>query len=90
MFKKRRKKKSLQLKTQTVPFQTGNMLKLNNDKSEFFVATSSYFKWTMPVVAIHFGDDVINPSKDFRNLGIMFDDVMSMSTQVTTLSRSII
>ena len=44
----------------------------------------------MPVVALRIGDDVINPSKDIRNLGIMFDDVMSMSTQVTTLSRSII
>ena len=71
-------------------WMTGNMLKLNNDKSEFFVATSSYFKRTMPVVALHIGDDVINPSKDIRNLGIMFDDVMAMSTQVTTLSRSII
>ena len=69
---------------------TGNMLKLNNDKSEFFAATSSYFKRKMPVVALHIGDNVINSSKDIRNLGIMFDDVMSMSTQVTTLSRSII
>ena len=71
-------------------WMTGNMLKLNNDKSEFFVATSSYFKRTMPLVALRIVDDVINPSKDIRNLGIMFDDVMSMSTQVTTLSRSII
>ena len=71
-------------------WMTGNMLKLNNDKSEFFVATSSYFKRTMPDVALHIGDDVIIPSKDIRNLGIMFDDVMSMSTQVTTLTRSII
>ena len=66
------------------------MLKLNNDKYKFFVATSSYFKRTMPDVALRISDDVINPSKDIRNLGIMFDDVMSMSIQVTNLARSII
>ena len=52
--------------------------------------SSSYFKRTLPDVELRIGDDVINPSKDIRNLGIMFDDVMSMSTQVTNLSRSII
>ena len=68
---------------------TGNMLKLKIDKSEFFVATSSYFKWTLPDVALRISDDVINPPKDI-NLGIMFDDVMSISIQETNLSHSII
>ena len=63
---------------------TGNVLKLNNDKSEYFVATSSYFKRTMPDVALRIGDDVINPSKDIiSDLGTMFDDV----THVTNVSR---
>ena len=66
-----------------------NMLKLNNEKTEFFVASSSHYKRTMPNVTLRIGDDVISPSKDIRNLGIMFDDVMSMSTQVTLLSRSL-
>ena len=66
------------------------MLKPNNNKSEFFVAISSYFKRTMPDLALRIGDNVINPSKNIRNSGIMFDDVMSMSTKVTNLSRSII
>ena len=35
----------------------------------------------MPDVALRIGDDVISPSEYIRNLRIMFDDVMSMSTQ---------
>ena len=68
---------------------TTNMLKLNGEKTEFFVATSPHFKKLMPVVHLKIGDDTISPSETIRNLGIIFDDVMSMSNHVTSLSRNV-
>ena len=67
-------------------WMTENMLKLNSDKTEFFVATSHYFKKLMPNVHLQIGDETISPSKNIRNLGVIFDDVMSMSAHVTSLS----
>ena len=68
---------------------TGNMLKLNNDKTEFFVATSSHFKKLMPSVSLQIADVTITPSRTVRNLGIIFDDQMSMSDHVTSLSCNV-
>ncbi len=69
-------------------WMSDNMLKLNNDKTEFVVAFSPHFKRRMPNVHLKVGDDVIKPSRTIRNLGIIFDDLMSMSPQITSLSRS--
>ena len=44
----------------------------------------------MPNGTLRVGNDVINSSKDVRNLGIKFDDMMSMSAPVTNLSRSVV
>ena len=65
------------------------MLKLNNDKTEFFVALSPFNKRRMPAVKLHIGNTVIEPTETVRNLGVIFDTQMSKSTQVTSLSRSI-
>ena len=70
-------------------WMTCNMLKLNNDKTEFFVALSPFIKRRMPAVKLHIGNTVIEPTETVRNLGVIFDTQMSMSTQVTSLSRSI-
>ena len=43
----------------------------------------------MPAVKLHIGNTVIEPTETVRNLGVIFDTQMSMSTQVTSLSRSI-
>ena len=67
-------------------WMTENMLKLNSDKTEFFVATSHHFKKLMPNVHLQIGDETISPSENIRNLGVIFDDVMSMSAHVTSLS----
>ena len=70
-------------------WMTENMLKLNNDKTEFFVATSSHNKGLMPSVCLQVGDDIIKPSRTVRNLGIIFDDLMTMSTQISSLASSL-
>ena len=66
-----------------------NYLKLNDSKTEFFVATSPYFKRTMSPVALRVGDAYISPSDTIRNLGVMFDSTMSMSAQVKSLCNSL-
>jgi len=66
-----------------------NMLKLNDDKTEFFVATSHHFKKNMPAVQLKIGNDTISPSKAIRNLGVVFDDVISMADHVTSLSCNV-
>ena len=73
-------------------WMTCNMLKLNNEKTEFFVALSPHNKRLMPAVTLPIGNTVIKPTETVtvRNLGIIFDTTMPMSMQVSTLSRSII
>ena len=70
-------------------WMTANFLKLNEDKTEFFVALSSHFKRKMPKVSLKIGNDTIHPSTTVRNLGVIFDDVMSMSPHITALSKRI-
>ena len=70
-------------------WMTTNFLKLNNDKTEFFVASSPHFKQQMPEVSLKIGNDTISPSTSVRNLGVIFDDVMCMSPQITALSKNI-
>jgi hypothetical protein len=70
-------------------WMTFNFLKLNNDKTEFLVVTSPHFKRQMPDVCLNIGDEIIRPSTSVRNLGIIFDDVMSMLPQITSLSKNI-
>ncbi len=70
-------------------WMTGNYLKLNNDKTEFFVAISSFNKRHMPSVSLQVGNDTIEPSETVRNLGLIFDSEMSTSNQVSALSRNV-
>lgn len=70
-------------------WMTCNMLRFNDDKTEFFIATSPHFKRQMPLVHLKIGDKIIQPSAHVRNLGVIFDDVMCMSPQIISLSSSI-
>ena len=64
-------------------------LKLNNNKTEFLVITSPYNKCWLPDICLRIGEESIRPSTSVRNLGIIFDDVMSMSPQVISLTKNI-
>ena len=66
-----------------------NMLKLNDDKTEFFVATPSNLRCKMPPVSLRVGDKTIYPSSSVRNLGVIFDTQMSMSAHVRSLCSSL-
>jgi len=66
-----------------------NMLKLNDDKTEFLVVTSSHQKRSMLPVSLRVGDKSIKPSDNVRNLGVVFDSQMSMSAHVKSLCASL-
>lgn len=66
-----------------------NMLMLNEDKTEFFVATTSHLMRSLPPVSLRVGDKLINPSDTVRNLGVLFDSQMSMSSHVKNLCSSL-
>ena len=58
-----------------------NKLKLNEDKSEFFVASS---KSNLKLCG-----SIITSSDSVRNLGVIFDTTMSMSSHISSISRSL-
>ena len=70
-------------------WMTNNMLKLNDSKPEFFIATSSFNKSKMPPVCLQIGTELIEPSDNVRNLGIIFDSQMTMSPHITGLCKSL-
>ena len=62
-------------------------LKLNDDKTEFLVVSKrTSIPLSLPQLVI--GDCVVNPVKTARNIGAVFDDVMSMSSHVTSICQS--
>ena len=65
-----------------------NKLKLNADKTEFFVAASKNNLSHVQDVSLIIGNSTVTPSTNIRNLGVMFDPVMSMSSQVNSICSS--
>lgn len=68
---------------------TVNKLKLNESKTEFFIAASQHNLAKLSDTTIRIGSEDITPSTTIRNLGVIFDSNMNMSSQVTSLCRSI-
>ena len=65
-----------------------NMLKLNNSKTEFFVAASSHNLNKLQDVSLKIGDITISPSSTIKNLGVIFDQKMSMENHVKSLIKT--
>ena len=65
-----------------------NKLKLNAEKNEFFVAASKNNLSHVQDVSLIIGNSTVTPSTNIRNLGVMFDPVMSMSSQVNSICSS--
>ena len=59
-------------------WMTTNKLKLNNDKSEF-LSLHSRFRHSLSPPTISVGMENISPPQQARNLGVIFDDTMSLS-----------
>ena len=64
-------------------------MKLNDSKTECFIAASDYYERQLPDVTFTIGDSCIKPSQTIRNLGAFFDSNMSMAAHITNLSRTI-
>ena len=68
---------------------SGNKLKLNDSKTEFFIAASGYYQRQLPDITLPTGDSCIKPSETITNLGDFSDSNMSMAAHITNLSLTI-
>ena len=70
-------------------WMTVNYLKFNEDKTGFFVAMPNHLRQYLPPVSLRVGTKIIHPVDSVRNLGIVFDSSMSMTTQITSLCTTL-
>ena len=70
---------------------TANKLKINDSKTEFFIAASTYNrKHHLPSdITLSIGNENIQPVKTVRNLGAFFDSQMTMSSHITNVSKTV-
>ena len=66
-----------------------NKLKLNDSKTEFFVAASAHNLRNLPNVQLNVGSTLISPSETIRNLGVIFDHRMSMSHHISHICSTV-
>ena len=64
-----------------------NKLKINDDKTEFLIMSSKRSKLDLES-DINIGDARIEPSDVCRNLGVMFDNHLSMANQIETACKT--
>ena len=65
-----------------------NKLKINDSKTEFLVLTSSFLKQHFNDLNISVGNSRIAPSISVRNLGVIFDNHMSLDKQINSICKS--
>ncbi|XP_072027830.1 uncharacterized protein [Amphiura filiformis] len=70
-------------------WMTLNKLKLNNSKTEFFIAASPHNLTRLSGTTLCIGATEIVPSSSIRNLGVSFDTSLTMSSHVTALCKSL-
>ena len=66
-----------------------NKLKLNDSKTEFFVAASAHNLRNFPDVQLNVGNTLVSPSETIRNLGVIFDHRMSMSNHISHICSTV-
>ena len=66
-----------------------NKLQLNNDKTEFLIASSPHQQKRLNLLTLTINNTTIKPSPTVRNLGVTFDSTMSLTPHVTTTCKSI-
>lgn len=64
-----------------------NKLKINDDKTEFLLITSPHAKISRDI-QISIGQYNISPSSSCKSLGVMFDQHLTMETQIKSICRS--
>ena len=70
-------------------WMSANYLKLNDSKTEFFVAGSTHSLRLLPPLELTIGTLNIKPSDVIRNLGVSFNSTMSFSNHVNHLRQTI-
>ena len=65
-----------------------NMLKLNDDKTELIVFVSIYKQDLYNDLSITIGDTVVDCSSQVKDLGVIFDRVLSLRQHVSYTSRA--
>ena len=65
-----------------------NMLKLNDDKTELIAFTSKYKQDLYNDLSITIGDTVVDCSSQVRDLGVIFDRVLSLRQHVSYTSKT--
>ena len=65
-----------------------NMLKLNDDKTELIVFASRYNQHLYSYVSMMIGNTTVVCEPQVKNLGVIFDQVMSMRQHVNYTSRT--
>ena len=66
-----------------------NKLKLNDSKTELFLIASPRNANAMSNLELEIGESVITPSGSIKNLGIMFDNNLTMKDHVSLLCRTV-
>lgn len=65
-----------------------NKLKLNDDKTEVMFISSRYYQKLIKLTDFTIDNIVIQPATSVRNIGVMFDGIMSMESQITSICKS--
>ena len=66
-----------------------NKLQLNQDKTEFFIIATNRALTKLPDIVLNVGNLTIKPSASVRNLGVVFDGTLNMSTHVSKLCKTL-
>ena len=67
-----------------------NTLRLNQDKTEFFlIANRKCFLPLFPTSVLKLGELSIQRSTSIKNLGVTFDDSLTMYSQINTICKSV-
>ena len=64
-----------------------NMLKLNDDKTEVILFTSKHALKSHPSVAVTVAEQHTRPATSIRNLGVVYDQTLSMIQHVNSVCR---
>ena len=69
-------------------WMTTNKLKLNDDKTEFLVITSKHNQSKYCTDSLQIATSMIQPTASARNLGIVFDNILSMDNHIKNVCKS--
>ena len=69
-------------------WMTHNLLKLNDDKTDIIYIASPHFAKSISVPTIKVDDTQIEPSLKVKNLGVIFDQFLTMDDHITTVCKA--